>query len=673
MDLILQAIKSLFNRIERIANEAKRTSAEALSDIGKKLDAENPRANGSFVSGNLKYNRATGDYSHAEGYGTKATGNNSHAEGGGIPEDGEYTIASGHDSHAEGDRTKASGYASHAEGGYTEASSHYSHAEGNATLASGESSHAEGYGTHATGYHSHAEGSSAYAEGFASHAEGSSTRAVGRYSHAEGVVTNAIGDYSHAEGCDTIAGSVGQHVQGKYNLEDLNGKYAHIVGNGSRNENNYVARSNAHTLDWSGNAWFAGKVFVGGTSMDDATELGAGGSGADGNAIYAVRDSQTSYSPTFTRDTILNGDRPLQVGDLLLSQYNGYLYQIYELADSTVKAHYTGSTLKGAKGEPGAAGAPGADGKDGTNGVDGAPGADGLDGKSIFTSEAISTSETSIWAFSDIDTGGRTIQLGDLCLAKNGRLYKVTTLYSNAAGVEYTGVTMSGGGSGADILNENGVIKREHLPSGFPYAEYVTGEVMEEFSWSSEESTLVLPPINLVNGATYTVYWNGTAYSCICTEVLVDGLYCPALGNFGVLEGETFSEEPFIIVSVSGMCMAMVIDGSTSGLISITGPIPKTSRIDMSYLPVVTVRVELDETNAVVSCSHDFQKLYMDLVLNGVHAVARVFRAGVIDGFNQLELYRCTPEDIVFSSSVFSGATYGLVMHDDDRIEYQEM
>ena len=51
-----------------------------------------------------------------------------------------------------------------------------------------------------------------------------------------------------------------QHVQGKYNIEDTIS--AHIVGNGTE----YNARSNAHTLDWSGNAWFAGDVYTGSTS-----------------------------------------------------------------------------------------------------------------------------------------------------------------------------------------------------------------------------------------------------------------------------------------------------------------------------------------------------------------------------------------------------------------------
>ena len=73
---------------------------------------------------------------------------------------------------------------------------------------------------------------------------------------------------SHAEGYGTIAKSNFQHVEGQYNIEDSTNKYAHIVGNGSGN-----ARSNAHTLDWDGNAWYQGNVYVGGTSQDDASQL----------------------------------------------------------------------------------------------------------------------------------------------------------------------------------------------------------------------------------------------------------------------------------------------------------------------------------------------------------------------------------------------------------------
>lgn len=40
--------------------------------------------------------------------------------------------------------------------------------------------------------------------------------------------------------------------------------YANIIGNGQFNK-----RSNAHTLDWQGNAWYSGDVYVGSTSGTD--------------------------------------------------------------------------------------------------------------------------------------------------------------------------------------------------------------------------------------------------------------------------------------------------------------------------------------------------------------------------------------------------------------------
>lgn len=156
-------------------------------------------------------------------------------------------IASGKDSHAEGSQTTASNTASHAEGVMTTASGLEAHAEGMITTASGQCSHAEGMG--------------GTASNIASHVEGYSTTASGKYSHAEGQMT--------------IASGTSQHVQGNFNIDDVDSEgnalntYAHIVGNGtSRN-----ARSNAHTLDWSGNGWYAGNLYVGGTSQDDATRV----------------------------------------------------------------------------------------------------------------------------------------------------------------------------------------------------------------------------------------------------------------------------------------------------------------------------------------------------------------------------------------------------------------
>lgn len=92
----------------------------------------------------------------------------------------------------------------------------------------------------------------------AMHLEGYDCIAPGIHAHAEGINTVASGMYSHAEGFNTKAAGPKQHVEGSYNIVDEEGKYAHIVGNGT----NESDRSNAYTLDWEGNAHFAGNVYA---------------------------------------------------------------------------------------------------------------------------------------------------------------------------------------------------------------------------------------------------------------------------------------------------------------------------------------------------------------------------------------------------------------------------
>lgn len=176
-----------------------------------------------------------------------------------------------------------------AEGKGTVASGYRSHAEGYETIASESASHAEGVGAIASGFVSHAEGNGTKASSDYSHAEGNLTEASSPNSHAEGDNTTASGTSSHAEGLGTTAQGNNQHVQGKYNIADTTS--AHIVGNGSR----YSNKSNAHTLDWSGNAWFAGDVYTGSTS----------GTNKDaGSKVLATKeyvDSKTSANYTYDK------------------------------------------------------------------------------------------------------------------------------------------------------------------------------------------------------------------------------------------------------------------------------------------------------------------------------------------------------------------------------------
>lgn len=184
------------------------------------------------------------------------------------------------------------GAASSAIGVGVTASGGASHAEGVNTIASNESTHAEGENTKAISLCSHAEGGGTIASGMASHAEGGATIASGKYSHTEGNTTIASGDYSHAEGYHTTASSQCQHVQGKFNIEDTNNKYAHIVGNGNVNN-----KSNAHTLDWQGNAWYAGKLTQEGTPTEDK-DLVTKKYVNDNTIIHPLPIYKTTESPT---------------------------------------------------------------------------------------------------------------------------------------------------------------------------------------------------------------------------------------------------------------------------------------------------------------------------------------------------------------------------------------
>lgn len=143
------------------------------------------------------------------------------------------------------------GYASYSEGLENKASGAISHAEGWGTTASGIASHAEGEGTRATSSEAHAEGSGTYASGIASHAEGTLTQASGSASHAGGRYTTAVGR--------------AQTTIGEFNITDTGGSgtnrgtYVLIIGNGTQSN----AKSNALTVDWSGNTAIAGTLTQG--------------------------------------------------------------------------------------------------------------------------------------------------------------------------------------------------------------------------------------------------------------------------------------------------------------------------------------------------------------------------------------------------------------------------
>ena len=105
-----------------------------------------------------------------------------------------------------------------------------------------------GYGNTSTGEASHAEGDHTSSSGDAAHSEGYHTYAGTLAAHAEGYYTFVDAQCSHAEGSGTSARSSNQHVEGRYNVEDADDTFAHIIGNGTDGSH----RSNAFAIDWDG-------------------------------------------------------------------------------------------------------------------------------------------------------------------------------------------------------------------------------------------------------------------------------------------------------------------------------------------------------------------------------------------------------------------------------------
>lgn len=264
-----------------------------------------------YHSENAPVKFGTGSNSTVQGHVTTAAGTNAHAEGTG-------SEANGSGAHAEGVFTVASGYGSHAEGANTKATGDYSHAEGTVTVANRLGMHAEG--------NCNLYDSAKYVDVVTSSRESfwANMYAASEYTfdadtgyytlvNAEPKNKVVIGlyyatSYQYKNGSITILKKPISLISGtNYNIErhnsnlaaNVRGKYVHVVGNGDSS-----TRSNAYTLDWDGNGWFAGDVFVGGASQDEGVKLLKAGEAipipqtASAGQVLAVKAVDENGKPT---------------------------------------------------------------------------------------------------------------------------------------------------------------------------------------------------------------------------------------------------------------------------------------------------------------------------------------------------------------------------------------
>lgn len=209
-----------------LSNIKKIDSEYIPSDLNK-LDKINPSGTGSFSINRMPYSDI-GEYSHAEG---------------------EFNVASGRCSHAEGAYTAAHHRSTHVQGEYNLEDNQ------NGEVYKIQTNVSFGGATAVTYSNSY----------FIDEVN----RTINLSEPLTSCFINEITKrpayfwYNNKFYCMEEGKSYSQIDQlGVIWADSTRGKYAHIVGNGENDAN----RSNAHTLDWEGNAWYSGDVYVGSTS-----------------------------------------------------------------------------------------------------------------------------------------------------------------------------------------------------------------------------------------------------------------------------------------------------------------------------------------------------------------------------------------------------------------------
>lgn len=222
--------------------------------------------------------------------------------------------------------------------------------------------------------------------------------------------------------------------------------------------------------------------------------------------------------------------------------------------DAFTYADFTADQLAALKGEKGDTGAQGVKGDTGATGPAGAPGKDGAKG--------------------DPGEPGKDGHSPVVTATKSG---KTTTISVDGAAI----ATVEDGADGSSVPKP---LTYDYMPAGYPSKSVQTVTLMEEqevtFTNSDGIYQATAPvKIDVSEGQTYTVVWDGVEYSCVCHTMWP----YEYIGNPEVLGSESMGE-PFLYID-SDQPLFVSYDTSTSHTIKVTtiGTVYQT--IDVNMLP----------------------------------------------------------------------------------------
>ena len=220
---------------------------------------------------------------------------------------GNNTASNGY-SMTMGFKNTASGKYSVAIGANNNASDYYSVAMGYYNTSSAHGSVAMGFGNTSSAHGSVAIGDNNTASNHCSVAIGDNNTASNHCSIAMGHYNTASGEYSVSIGTGLIAVGDYQTTLGKFNIDEteLDIRNLFVLGNGTGATN----RSNAMTIDWSGNLSLSGGI----TNLNSGNNL-SGENGTHGLIAMGYRNTASaSYSAAIGANNTASGQYSVTMG-----------------------------------------------------------------------------------------------------------------------------------------------------------------------------------------------------------------------------------------------------------------------------------------------------------------------------------------------------------------------
>ena len=181
---------------------------------------------------------------------------------------------------------------------------------------------------------------------------------------------------------------------------------------------------------------------------------------------------------------------------------------------------------------------------------------------------------------------------------KLNEIAKGSFLRVNEEGKAYWGQPEGGGGGGG-----GGSVPKpltyDYMPDGYPTKTVQTTTLMEEQEVAFADmggvyAATSLAGLELIEGQTYTVVWDGTEYERVCVAVYST----PVLGNLSILDYGDNTGEPFLYIPAQGMATS---DTSATHTISVKTIAETVTPMAEEFLPETLAtksEVEVVQTTA---------------------------------------------------------------------------